>query len=344
MTPALSKDGDRYRTLDAWRALAALAVVTFHCTNTVVAPEMGWWARLLLSGWIGVFVFFPISGYCILAAVWRTENGTLTQFFARRWRRIAPPYWASIVVALVVAVAAAPFNHTSLRDYHLTPGTWLSMVTLTQVWLRAGSAVNPVYWSLCYEEQFYLIVGLTLLAPGRYRLPLLTAVTALSGLYQTSLWPARLRADGLFLAYWLEFACGLAAFVWIRRPAHRVWAAAIFAIVVMRIGLSADFPLLVSAGAAAAFIALSRYDSLIAATAAGAMLMRLGAFSYSLYLVHVPIGGRIVNTLRRLPLPLLVPSLVAIPASLLAGWSFYSTVERRFLNTTRPAEATNVAH
>jgi peptidoglycan/LPS O-acetylase OafA/YrhL len=60
---------DNYRSLDAWRAIAALMVVAFHCSMRILAPEMGWWARGLLGGWIGVFVFFPISGYCILAAV-----------------------------------------------------------------------------------------------------------------------------------------------------------------------------------------------------------------------------------------------------------------------------------
>jgi peptidoglycan/LPS O-acetylase OafA/YrhL len=337
MTPdASSPRGDRYRTLDAWRALAALAVVVFHCTNAVVTADMGWWARALLSGWAGVFVFFPISGYCILAAVWRAENASLGSFLARRWRRIAPPYWASIALTLAVAVAAAPFNRGSLTDYRLTTTTWLSVLTLTQVWLRAGSVVNPVYWSLCYEEQFYLVMGLTLLAPGRYRLHALMGVTILSGLYHFAQWPAGLRVEGLFLAYWLEFACGLAAFVWIRRPAHRAWAVAVFAIVAIAIAVSGSLGLMISAAAAVAFIALSKYDDLIASTNAGAALMGVGAFSYSLYLVHVPIGGRIVNGLHRLPLPLLVPTLVAIPGSLLAGWCFYSAVERRFLNAARP--------
>ncbi|MBZ5555752.1 MAG: acyltransferase [Acidobacteriia bacterium] len=338
MTPA-SATGDRYRTLDAWRALAAMAVVVFHCTNAVVRPEMGWWARALLSGWAGVFVFFPISGYCILAAVCRAQNATLGHFLTRRWRRIAPPYWASIAVTLAVAVAAAPFNRGSLGDYQIGVTRWLSVVTLTQVWFGAGALINPVYWSLCYEEQFYLVMGLTLLAPGCYRLRLLMGVTILSGLYHFAQWPAGLRVEGLFLAYWLEFSCGLAAFVWIRRPAQRAWAATVFVIVAIAIAASGSVGLMISAAAAVAFIALSKYDAAIAATGAGAALMSVGAFSYSLYLIHVPIGGRIVNGLHRLPLPLLVPTLFAIPGSLVAGWCFYAAIERRFLNpgTTLPS-------
>jgi len=284
-----------------------------------------------------VFIFFPISGYCILAAVCRAENATLGHFLARRWRRIAPAYWASVALALAVAFAAAPFNRGLLGDYALGLPKWLSVLTLTQVWLGIGSVVNPVYWSLCYEEQFYIVMALTLVAPARYRLHFLMGVTLLSSVYHFSQWPAGWRIEGLFLAYWMEFSCGLAVFVWLRRPAQRAWAAAVFVLVAVAIAVSGSVGLMISAVASLAFIALAKHDDRIATTAPGAALMAIGAFSYSLYLVHVPIGGRIVNGLRRLPLPLLAPSIVAIPACVIAGWMFYTAVERRFLNASRPA-------
>ncbi len=339
--PTPPAPGRRYKTLDAWRAIAALAVVVFHCTNTVVKPEMGWWARALLFGWTGVFIFFPISGYCILAALWRDDKATLSGFLKRRWWRIAPPYWASILVAVVVGFAAAPFNGHSLPFLDLGP-KWIAVLTLTQVWVNSPNVVNSVYWTLCYEEQFYLVVGLTLLAPARSRLHLLVAVTAVSALYRSPQWPDSWRIEGLFLAYWLEFACGLAAFVWLRVPERRGWAIVLFGLIAVTAMTSGSVGLTTSAAAAMAFILLARFDDAIANSRAGTALISVGLFSYSLYLVHVPIGTRVVGGFKRLPLPLLVPSAIAVCVSLLAGWWFYTLVERRFLNAApaQPARAT----
>jgi peptidoglycan/LPS O-acetylase OafA/YrhL len=341
--PTRAARGRRYKTLDAWRAIAALSVVVFHCTNTVLTPEMGWWARALLYGWAGVFVFFPISGYCILAALWRDENATLGDFLRRRWRRIAPPYWASILLAVIVGFAAAPFNHYSLAYLDLGLSKWIAVLTLTQVWVHSGGVVNPVYWSLCYEEQFYLVVGLTLLAPARYRLYLLVFVSMVSALYHFAQWPASLRIEGLFLAYWLEFACGIAAFVWLRLPERRVWAIVMFSLIAVSAIASRSLGLTISAAASVAFIVLARFDDAIAATRIGTALISIGLFSYSLYLVHVPIGGRVVNGLLRIPLPLFVPSIIAVVVSLVAGWWFYTLVERRFLNVTPTLPAARAA-
>ena len=116
----------------------------------------------LLAGWAGVFIFFPISGYCIFAAVSRRENASVGAFLRRRWFRIAPPYWTSMALAVGLAAAALPFNHQTLVEYHVGPAIWLSAITLTQGFTTHAGVVNPVYWSLCYEEQFYLVMALTL--------------------------------------------------------------------------------------------------------------------------------------------------------------------------------------
>jgi peptidoglycan/LPS O-acetylase OafA/YrhL len=155
-----------------------------------------------------------------------------------------------------------------------------------------------------------------------------------SALYHFAQWPASLRIEGLFLAYWLEFACGIAAFVWLRLPEQRAWAIVMFGLIAVSAIVSRSLGLTISAAASVAFIALARFDDAISGTRVGTVLISLGLFSYSLYLVHVPIGGRVVNGLLRVPLPLFVPSMIAVLASLVAGWWFYTTVERRFFNAT----------
>ena len=321
----------KYRTLDAWRGVAALSVVFFHCTNTVLTTEMGWWAATLLHGWAGVFIFFPISGYCISAAVSRGENATLGGFLFRRWHRIAPPYWASLLVAVGAGLVAASFTGNSLGYLNLGVPKWISVITLTQGFLHIPKAISPVYWSLCYEEQFYIIMALTLLPPSRYRLRLLFALTALVVAYLGA-WPAAFRIDGLFADYWLAFASGIALFAWLHQPRERAWALALVSLIAAGTVVSHDLGLEISAGVALILAICARFDETMAETRLGRLLCRFGLFSYSLYLVHVPIGGRVVNLLRRAPLPLLVPSLAAIGVSIIAGWCFYRVVERRFVN------------
>src|SRR4051812_49384088 len=143
----------RFVQLDAWRGLAALSVLLFHSVNTLVGPGQSWLTDALRQGWAGVYVFFPISGYCILAASHSRANASVGLFLKRRWRRIFPTYWASVLVAVIVTVAFAPFSNGSIRAL-VDPGVkWLSIATLTQGFAGIPDAINPVYWSLCYEEQ-----------------------------------------------------------------------------------------------------------------------------------------------------------------------------------------------
>jgi peptidoglycan/LPS O-acetylase OafA/YrhL len=104
------------------------------------------------------------------------------------------------VFALVVAFGGALFTQPpSYLDIGL--GHWVAVLTLTQGLAGMPMAVNGVYWSLCFEEQFYFLVAFTLLAPARHRWHWLMGVTVLSGLYRFSQWPAELRWDGLFLEH-----------------------------------------------------------------------------------------------------------------------------------------------
>jgi peptidoglycan/LPS O-acetylase OafA/YrhL len=333
----------RYRTLDAWRAIAALSVVAFHCAGTTVTDADGWWAWLLLRGWAGVFVFFPVSGYCIASALARLENASLGDFLRRRWRRIMPPYWASIAFTIGVAVFAVVFTRGSLANFMLTPGRWVAVLTLTQGLAGIEQAINPVYWSLCYEEQFYLLMALVVFLLPAHRAALLVAVTAAAGAYATGWWPAALRVEGLFLEHWIEFACGLAAFAWLRVPGQRPWAVAILAIAVVSAAVGRSIAITLSLAVTVAIIATARFDARAAASTAGKMLISAGAASYSLYLVHQPIGNRIMHVMNRAGAPFNVSLVLAIAGSAAAAAMFYLTVERRFLNRRSTATAVDTA-
>ena len=305
-----------------------MAVVIFHCGNTIVDRESAA-GRVLLSGWLGVFIFFPISGYCILAALQSPANRTIGSFLARRWRRIMPPYWASIAVTVVVGFAALPFNRSSASDLFPPHQLWPAVLTLTQGFTDQSNVINPVYWSLCYEEQFYLVMALMLVVPSPRRGALLVVLTAVAAVYVSPVWPWRVR--GLFLDYWMCFAAGCAGYLWLHEKSARMAAAAILAIAGGIGAVSANIALLMSVAVAIALVALAPYDRALARTRPVATLMAVGTFSFSLYLVHVPIGGRVTNLLNRIALPTYLIVALSCAVSLGAAWLFYVVVEKRTL-------------
>jgi peptidoglycan/LPS O-acetylase OafA/YrhL len=327
---------ERYRTLDAWRGVAALWVVLFHCSNVIVSDET-FIGRALLAGWAGVFVFFPISGYAITAAIHRPEGDAPGRFLVRRWRRIFIPYWASVGAATAIALAALPFNRGSIDDVVLTPGTWAAVLSLTQGFARQEGVINPVYWTLCYEWQFYVVVAVGLLLPWRARVPYLAAVSLGAAIYVMPEWPY--RVDGLFPEYWLCFAAGIAVYLWLHRRDARGWGALVFLLVAAPAFRLLNAALLLSLGVALLFVVLAPFDARISSTAAGRVALALGAMSYSLYLIHVPVGGRVVNMLRRTTLSEWMIVSAAVTASLAAGWIFYNAVERSSGGSVRPRAA-----
>ena len=326
-----AETSDRYRTLDVGRAFAALCVAGFHCSNTLFRAGEHWLSDVLLTGWIGVFVFFPISGYCVTAAIHRPENSRLGPFLMRRWRRIFPPYWASLALAVAVAAIALPFNRGHLSDLTLTPHVWASVLTLTQGFIGKPEMVNPVYWSLCYQEQFYIVAGLTLLVTPELGVVLFALVTVTAAVY--SMPGFAWKVPGLFLDYWLAFAMGAGVYVCRHRRESRWWGRLMLA-VPTALAIALRNPAYgVSVATGWMLLVLHPWDRQLSQWRAVRWFGGLGLWSYSLYLVHVPIAGRVVNGLARTPLPSALIAALALAVSGATGYAFYVFVERRFINT-----------
>lgn len=164
-----------YFLLDVFRGLAALWVVMFHICTTLtpqLAPSFmqSFVYKVSMHGQLGVGVFFVISGYCIAAAAFGAlvSGKSVLRYSRDRVRRIYPAYLASLVVACtVIAIQLVAVRHHLLVIHH-TPqlpaslGEWLANLTLCQIPAGSSMVIN-VYWSLCYEVFFYIIIG-TLLA------------------------------------------------------------------------------------------------------------------------------------------------------------------------------------
>jgi peptidoglycan/LPS O-acetylase OafA/YrhL len=264
-------------------------------------------------------------------------------FLARRWRRIFQPYWASVIFTVAVALVALPFNHGAANELRGSIGRWLAIAALTQQLARVKDT-NIVDWSLGFEEQFYLVVvvAATLpLASERSRRALLLAVTVAAAAYRL----IGVEVSGLFLGHWMEFAVGAAVFGW-RRPGWRAFSVSVLVLASVTAVVVRDPASWVSLGAAASFLLLRSFDASLERTRWLAPLRWLGGFSYSLYLIHVPIAGRVVNLFRRHldGVALVACSLpCAVVASVAAAWAFHRLVERRFMTAAPPGARARAA-
>lgn len=145
--------------LDGLRALAATAVVAYHI-NFLARQGTGPVPPTAAVGWIGVDLFFTISGFILFLPFARAarDGGTvpLRRYFVRRVRRIVPAYWLNLFVLVTLTV---PALMTSAHGWSVI----VANATFTAGYAGVAS-VNPVYWSLYCELAFYIVLPLMALA------------------------------------------------------------------------------------------------------------------------------------------------------------------------------------
>ncbi|PKO46341.1 MAG: acyltransferase [Betaproteobacteria bacterium HGW-Betaproteobacteria-22] len=288
------------------RALAVLGVILFHYN-----PE------LLPGGYIGVDVFFVISGFLITSILLNKKTkaeyhffSTIKQFYASRFTRIAPAYFVMlIVVSLLVAILFIPNDHNiyskSLKqalyfnsnNYFAGFGDYFAPANYEQSLLHT--------WSLAIEIQFYLLIPFVVLL-----LPLkkLTATFILLIILLTSIAEYRLRFQGVEqVTYYSLYARvpefllgGLAALNMARFAGGGKMLSASLSLVglLMIVGslsfmdssyLFPGLAALLPALGAALLIVSGHTDSPVSKILSLPVLVWLGAISYSLYLWHWPI-------------------------------------------------------
>jgi len=152
---------ERVPEIDGLRALAALSVFAHHAFGF---PAI---IRVTGAAWIGVDLFFVISGYLITTILlgMRDASHYFKTFYMRRTLRIFPPYYAFFLLCFGVALIFEHWNR-----YHLSPKLWWAFalygtsLTVVQYWYVAAVSQLPppvrsieVTWSLSIEELFYLL-------------------------------------------------------------------------------------------------------------------------------------------------------------------------------------------
>src|SRR5260370_25053747 len=152
------QDRERQPGLDLLRALAIIVLVIYH------AALLGFKlpGRVDRFGWIGVDLFFVLSGYLIggqlLAPLARNQRINLGRFFARRALRIMPAYFVVLGIYILLP---------SWREYPEIYPTWKFFLSVQNIGLHGGTAFSHA-WSLAVEDQFYLCLPFILLFVNRW--------------------------------------------------------------------------------------------------------------------------------------------------------------------------------
>jgi peptidoglycan/LPS O-acetylase OafA/YrhL len=148
------------RDIDGLRSIAVLAVVGYHCKFLGVG-----------GGFVGVDVFFAISGYLICSLILRDlDRGrfSIARFYERRCKRILPALFAVLLFCIVASLLiASPYEASTVGKGIMGSSVSISNVLFYREgnYFYSGGTLNPLLmtWSLAVEEQFYLCFPLIML-------------------------------------------------------------------------------------------------------------------------------------------------------------------------------------
>jgi peptidoglycan/LPS O-acetylase OafA/YrhL len=331
--------GRRLYAIDGIRLLAALMVAVHHYAGTdrVNQPGNAIWDRPVSDvmptvfrfatyGWIGVEIFFVISGFVICMSCW---GRTARQFFVSRVIRLYPAYWFAVLFTTGVLVAV--------------PGVWERLrpreVLLNFTMLQSGSGVpnvDGVYWTLWSELRFYLLF-LAVVATGlTYRKVVVFccvwgAAAMLAPVSKFPLLELVANPDGAWY-----FIAGLALYLMHRFGQDLLlWGILAMAWLMgqLELGQRIDEVEHVS-GWRGSVLIFTVFLLAMVAIALGATdrvrwrwLVTAGALTYPLYLLHYAAGTAVINRLRDTMDARLLVGLV-IAGFLVLSWLVHRFVER----------------
>lgn len=324
MIDTIAKRESRIEIVQCLRGLAALSVCWFHFTNgNPHFLAQGWLKSSGQYGWLGVEIFFVLSGFVVpyslarAGYVWTMRN--YGQFLWKRISRLDPPYVASIVLVLTLGYVAAfapgyRGSSTSFSVLDILAHIGYLNAFLHKPWL------NVVYWSLAIEFQYYLLIGLLfplLLTNRRAHRVLLLSGLALGALV--------VPGEGLIFRFLFLFIMGFSVFQ--RRLGVIGRLELLVTLVIAVIGTS------ITIGAISAATGFATSAIILGVEYSNRILDLFGQVSYSLYLVHVPIGGRIINIGDRIGGGLATKAMfliLAMACSLTVACAFYRWIELPF--------------
>lgn len=333
------------KDINGLRALAVLPVLFFHA-------EWEWFS----GGFLGVDVFFVISGFLITSIIFRdldAETFSILSFYDRRARRILPALLLTCCITTALSfIFMLPYD---LKNYGQSlVASILSanniLLYLTSGYWSLAAEFKPLYhtWSLAVEEQFYLIIPALILAIYAFSKPKLTWILlVLSGLLIASFISALLGKDSEFVflivthRMWELLIGSLVAILMIKNDVKKSGFLASFGLVMILFSYFMPYAFstnqaiynLIPVIGTLLIIIFSSDELFIGKILSVKPLFIIGLLSYSIYLFHLPILAFLRLSLEGRPsmATQLVLVLFSIPLAYLS-WEF---IEKKFRNKKR---------
>jgi peptidoglycan/LPS O-acetylase OafA/YrhL len=300
-------EGTKYRPeIDGLRAVAVVAVILFH-TNLGIAT----------GGYVGVDVFFVISGYLISSIILRElgqKRFTFVGFYERRIRRIFPALFVVLVATTVASWFILPPNQ--LQTYAQSLVATTAFASNVFFWLKSGyfggdAELFPLthMWSLSVEEQYYVLFPFVMLIASRGRGWLMNAIMAVGLVGSLGLclyFAPRDQMTNFFLTPMRAWELLFGVFIAMHQTRWRavltsprfattgieLAAAAMILIPVMVYDSTTQFPgwtAIPPVLGSALLILVSRSDTMVGRVLASRPFVFVGLLSYSAYLWHQPL-------------------------------------------------------
>lgn len=327
---------ERISYLDGHRGLAILLVLLYHAysrwSEVVPYGDEFKYSPLFSNGWLGVNLFFMISGFVILMSLERSSS--FTEFIYRRWLRLFP---AMLICSLLVFFTAdffheRPAGSPVLRD--LLPGlTFIEPSWWQQILASSQGLLEGAFWSLFVEFKFYIVASLAFFWFGRkaqvailFGLFIATKAAKLVYVYEPVyiLYVINKLFHQLSFGYFGWFASGAAFYMYVSTSEKKWLFSGIFMALVSSVLVRNNIytSSTIVAVIISLFFAASVYFERVQMMLGNRILLFLGFVSYPLYLLHenmmvsmiVKLGNHFPQSLQ-FALPL-------IPVLLISGLAY----------------------
>lgn len=309
---------ERYRLLDAFRGIAILWIVCFHILNNMEQYYGSLLSTTISYGYLGVSIFFVISGYGIANSIFNKEKQKNFTFLTRRFKRIYFTYWWHLLfAAILIPVFCAFFSmfktHTfSVEFVHYSLSDWLGIVTLLKVFTanswrlnEAFLPLNGVIWFIAIIVQIYLFISLCLFLNRSLFIFVMFVTFFVSFFSNFSVFREKLPY-GIFLPYFFQFFIGVVVYFVLKSNLNKSLIFKLFTIFAAFVFLICSFvsknflSIYFSCFIGCLFILLFQYDAWLRKLMFFKFFTFLGYFSYSLYLMHIPLWSFVDMFVRNL--------------------------------------------
>lgn len=282
--------------MDGLRGIAVLVVLIGHTLPNYFPYNLPSWAWSL-----GVPLFFAVSGFCITYSLFKTlascKNLNTKEFFLKRFRRIYPPYFVCFLIFFIKVIISEMLAGKELSFVEISKMLFFNL-SLSQIAMGTTTVVNPAFWSLCVEFQYYLLTGFLIFISNEFpqyfkKLALLILAGLVSFFVLVNYNVILVKKDVWFMALPKYTACFLVGILlsWYKVFSGRDKSKNLF---YLCLALSLLFIVLSEPGGILIFLLLifatlgskNNYLSTITAFLRSGFLVFFGERSYSIYLMH----------------------------------------------------------